>query len=125
MKGEKLTMLRQRTRSALTELPPFELEPVKIKGQFGNQEIVVLYHLLQGRLQREIVSLSYKSEGTIKSHIQRLFDKSGVRQVTLLVARIHAHGGWYETDELGNESFVVPKWLASIERRADTSSPLP
>ena len=65
----------------------------RVSGQtLSEREINVLKLLAQGKSNKEIGSALFISEGTVKSHLKRIFGKLGVISRTEAVAKATRHG---------------------------------
>jgi len=65
----------------------------RVSGQtLSEREINVLKLLAQGKSNKEIGSALFISEGTVKSHLKRIFDKLGVISRTEAVAKATRSG---------------------------------
>ena len=65
----------------------------RVSGQtLSEREINVLKLVAQGKSNKEIGSALFISEGTVKSHLKRIFGKLGVISRTEAVAKATRHG---------------------------------
>jgi DNA-binding NarL/FixJ family response regulator len=84
-----LDPLVQRRLVEAAALPPASGEP---PDGLTAREVEVLRLIAAGLANREIAKRLYVSEATVKSHINRLFAKTGVRDRAQAVNYAHRHG---------------------------------
>jgi DNA-binding NarL/FixJ family response regulator len=67
--------------------PPSDPESVKIRDSLSNREREVLVHLARGQTNRTIAAELFISVGTVKNHVEHIFNKLEVSDRTQAVVR--------------------------------------
>lgn len=81
--------VQQRLVEALRERPA---RPAILPDGLTEREAEVLALIAQGRTNAEIASLLYVGEATVKTHVNRIFSKTGSRDRTQAAAYAHRNG---------------------------------
>lgn len=63
-----------------------------LTGQLSAREQAVVHLLMSGLHNHEIAERLFISEGTVKTHLHRIYEKLGVRSRLELAAHAHTHG---------------------------------
>ena len=81
-----------RLLAAAGQAAPAGAEPLPVPDNLTAREVDVLRLVATGRSNREIASTLFLSEATVKSHINRIFAKTGVRDRAQAVQYAYRHG---------------------------------
>jgi DNA-binding NarL/FixJ family response regulator len=84
--------VQQRLLSAASGTPSLSPSPAAPPDGLTTRELEVLRLIASGLSNREIAGQLYVSEATVKSHINRIFAKTGVRDRAQAVQYAYRHG---------------------------------